>query len=165
MDVPAVRAAAREATLVWICNPNNPTGRLGARRRDRALLEGIEADAAADGRGVPAVVVDEAYSEFTGASVIPLRTRFPNLVAVRTASKAYAMAGLRVGFAVGGARDAPPDRALPAAGLHRHDLRDGRRPPRCATGRRCAPTSSASSGSGRAWPRASPPPAGARSRR
>jgi histidinol-phosphate aminotransferase len=45
-------------------------------------------------------VVDEAYSEFTGDTVIPLRTRFPNLVVVRTASKAYAMAGLRVGFAV-----------------------------------------------------------------
>jgi histidinol-phosphate aminotransferase len=49
---------------------------------------------------VPAVVVDEAYREFNGSSVIPLRRRFPNLVAVRTASKAYAMAGLRVGFAV-----------------------------------------------------------------
>jgi len=45
-------------------------------------------------------VVDEAYAEFTGRSLIPLRHRFPNLVAVRTASKAYALAGLRVGFAV-----------------------------------------------------------------
>jgi histidinol-phosphate aminotransferase len=44
--------------------------------------------------------VDEAYAEFTGHSVIPLRTRFPHLVVVRTASKAYALAGLRVGFAV-----------------------------------------------------------------
>ncbi len=52
---------------------------------------------------MPAVVVDEAYSEFTGASVVPLRERYPNVVAVRTASKAYAMAGLRVGFAVGAA--------------------------------------------------------------
>jgi histidinol-phosphate aminotransferase len=52
---------------------------------------------------VPAVVVDEAYSEFTGSSVVPLRERYPNVVAVRTASKAYAMAGLRVGFAVGAA--------------------------------------------------------------
>ena len=101
MDVPAMREAARRATLVWICNPNNPTGRPEPDGAIEALLEGIDADAAVDGRGVPAVVVDEAYSEFTGSSVIPLRLRFPNLVAVRTASKAYAMAGLRVGFAIG----------------------------------------------------------------
>jgi histidinol-phosphate aminotransferase len=103
MDVDAMRAAARRSTLVWICNPNNPTGRLEPDGAIEALLEGIEADAAVDGRGVPAVVVDEAYAEFTGASVIPLRTRHPNVVAVRTASKAYALAGLRVGFAVGAA--------------------------------------------------------------
>jgi histidinol-phosphate aminotransferase len=100
MDVTAVRDAARGARLVWICNPNNPTGLAEPDGAIETLLTGLEADAAADGRDVPAVVVDEAYSEFTGASVIPLRTRFPNLVAVRTASKAYAMAGLRVGFAV-----------------------------------------------------------------
>ena len=101
MDVPAVRAAAREATLVWVCNPNNPTGRPEPEGTIEALLEGIAADAAADGRPAPAVVVDEAYSEFVGSSVIPLRARFPSVVSVRTASKAYAMAGLRVGFAVG----------------------------------------------------------------
>ena len=101
MDIPAVRAAAREATLVWVCNPNNPTGRPEPEGTIETLLEGVAADAAADGRPAPAVVVDEAYSEFLRASVIPLRTRFPNVVSVRTASKAYAMAGLRVGFAVG----------------------------------------------------------------
>jgi histidinol-phosphate aminotransferase len=100
MDIPAVRAAAREATLVWVCNPNNPTGRAEPDGAIERLLAGIAADAAADGRPAPAVVVDEAYSEFVNASVIPLRTRYPNVVAVRTASKAYAMAGLRVGFAV-----------------------------------------------------------------
>ena len=104
MDVPAVRAAAREATLVWVCNPNNPTGRPEPEGTIETLLQGLADDAAADGRPAPAVVVDEAYSEFVRSSVIPLRTRFPNVVAVRTASKAYAMAGLRVGFAVG-ARD------------------------------------------------------------
>ncbi len=100
MDVPAVREAARSARLVWICNPNNPTGQAEPEGAIETLLEGLEADAAADGRPAPAVVVDEAYSEFTGQSVIPLRARYPNLVAVRTASKAYSMAGLRVGFAV-----------------------------------------------------------------
>jgi histidinol-phosphate aminotransferase len=100
MDIPAVRAAAREATLVWVCNPNNPTGRAEPDGAIEQLLAWIAEDAAADGRAAPAVVVDEAYSEFVKASVIPLRTRYPNVVAVRTASKAYAMAGLRVGFAV-----------------------------------------------------------------
>jgi histidinol-phosphate aminotransferase len=49
------------------------------------------------------VIVDEAYAEFTGRSVIPLRHRFPNLVVVRTVSKAYALAGLRIGFAIAAA--------------------------------------------------------------
>jgi histidinol-phosphate aminotransferase len=100
LDVAGVRDAARDATLVWICNPNNPTGREEPSGTIHALLDALEADAAADGRPVAAVVVDEAYSEFIGRSVIDLRTRFPNLVAVRTASKAYALAGLRVGFAI-----------------------------------------------------------------
>ncbi len=100
MDVPGVREAARRATLVWACNPNNPTGVPEPAGAIEALLEGLEADAATDGRPVPMLVVDEAYSEFTDQSVIPLRLRFPGLVAVRTASKAYAMAGLRVGFAI-----------------------------------------------------------------
>jgi histidinol-phosphate aminotransferase len=100
MDVPAVRAAAREAAMVWVCNPNNPTGLLEPDGALETLLAGVAQDAAADGRPAPAVVVDEAYSEFTGVTTIPLRTRFPNLVVARTASKAYALAGLRVGFAV-----------------------------------------------------------------
>lgn len=100
MDLDAVRVAARAARLVWVCNPNNPTGLAEPAGAIEELLAGLAADAAVDGRRVPAVVVDEAYAEFTGESTIPLRTRYANLVVVRTASKAYAMAGLRVGFAV-----------------------------------------------------------------
>jgi len=100
MDVPAVRTAARDASLVWVCNPNNPTGLPEPAGAIEALLAGLDADADGDGRPVPVVVVDEAYAEFTGDSAIPLRTRFAHLAIVRTASKAYALAGLRVGFAV-----------------------------------------------------------------
>ncbi len=100
MDLPEVRAAARDASVVWVCNPNNPTGSEEPAGAVEALLEGINTDAEADGREPAMVVVDEAYVEFTGRSVIPLRTRYANLVAVRTASKAYALAGLRVGFAI-----------------------------------------------------------------
>ena len=46
------------------------------------------------------MVLDEAYAEFVGSSLVGLRDTYPKLVVVRTASKAYALAGLRVGFAV-----------------------------------------------------------------
>src|SRR4029079_4742865 len=99
--------------LVWVCNPNNPTGRAEPDGAIERLLAGIAEDAATDGRPAPAGIVDEAYSEFVNASVIPLRTRYPNVVAVRTASKAYAMAGLRVGVAVAAPETLAPSVALP----------------------------------------------------
>ncbi len=105
VDAPAIRTAAAEgATLVWLCNPNNPTGRAEPSGTIERLLDDMAADAAAAGRPPAAVVVDEAYAEFAGETVLPLRTRFPGLVVVRTASKAYGLAGLRVGFAIA----APP---------------------------------------------------------
>jgi histidinol-phosphate aminotransferase len=103
MDGEAVREAARDASIVWLCNPNNPTGSEEPEGAIERLLAGIEEDAAADEREPAWVIVDEAYAEFTGRSVIPLRHRFQNLVVVRTVSKAYALAGLRVGFAVAAA--------------------------------------------------------------
>jgi histidinol-phosphate aminotransferase len=100
IDVEAMRAAARRATLVWLCNPNNPTGRSEPAGAIEQLLVGLETDAAADGRPVPALVVDEAYAEFAGSSLVPLLAQHERLVIVRTASKAYGLAGLRVGFAL-----------------------------------------------------------------
>ncbi len=100
MDLPAVRAAARDASVVWLCNPNNPTGAEEREGAIETLLAGIATDAAQTGRAPAWVIVDEAYAEFTGRSAIPLRHMHPNLVVVRTVSKAYALAGLRVGFAV-----------------------------------------------------------------
>jgi len=100
IDIPAMRAAAREATAVWLCSPNNPTGRAEPAGAVEALLAGLEADAATDGRPTPFVILDEAYAEFTGESLLGLRATYPRLVTVRTASKAYALAGLRVGFAI-----------------------------------------------------------------
>lgn len=100
IDEPAVRAAAADAALVWLCSPNNPTGLPEPPGVIERLLEGIAADAEVAGRPPAAVVVDEAYAEFARFTLIPLRARFSNLVIVRTASKAYALAGLRVGFAV-----------------------------------------------------------------
>ena len=100
LDLPALAAAARAAQLVWLCEPNNPTGTAEPPLRIAELLSMFAEDAAADGREPPAVVVDEAYAEFVGRSVLPLRSFYPRLVVVRTLSKAHALAGARVGFAV-----------------------------------------------------------------
>jgi histidinol-phosphate aminotransferase len=103
MDVGAVRAAARKADLVWLCSPNNPTALAEPTGAIEELLAGLAVDAAADGREPAIVVLDEAYAEFVEVTFVPLRLRYPNLIVVRTASKAYALAGLRVGFAVAAA--------------------------------------------------------------
>ncbi len=99
MDVEAVRAAARGAAVVWLCDPNNPTAQAEPEGAVPALLEGLLADATSR-RLPPVVVVDEAYAEFVGRSHLALRAAYPRLAVVRTASKAYALAGLRVGFAI-----------------------------------------------------------------
>lgn len=73
---------------VFIANPNNPTGTSASPAQLEALL-----------RAAPraAVMVDEAYFEFSGQSVLPWITRYANLFVSRTFSKAYGLAGLRVG--------------------------------------------------------------------
>jgi histidinol-phosphate aminotransferase len=102
LDLPAVRAAATEhdAAVVWLCSPNNPTALPEPDGAIAALLAGLATDAATTGRPAPVVVLDEAYAEFVGTTLLGLRAGYPHLIVVRTASKAYALAGLRVGFAV-----------------------------------------------------------------
>jgi histidinol-phosphate aminotransferase len=100
IDIDAVRAAARTAHVVWLCNPNNPTGQGEPPGAIESLLAGIAEDALAAGHEAPIVALDEAYAEFTGESLVDARLAHPNLILIRTASKAYALAGLRVGFAI-----------------------------------------------------------------
>lgn len=104
LDIEAVRAGVRSveggANLVWLCNPNNPTGTFEPTGRIEALLATLLADADADGRLAPVVLLDEAYIEFAGDSHHVLRATYPRLIVARTMSKAYAIAGLRVGFAI-----------------------------------------------------------------
>ena len=100
IDVPAVRDAARDAALIWLCSPNNPTAQPEPDGTIETLLGMIAADATAEGRPLPIVVIDEAYAEFVGRSLAGLRFKHPNVIVIRTASKAYALAGLRVGFAI-----------------------------------------------------------------
>ncbi|HET7473077.1 MAG TPA: aminotransferase class I/II-fold pyridoxal phosphate-dependent enzyme [Candidatus Limnocylindrales bacterium] len=100
LDLDATRDAAAEADLVWLCSPNNPTGLPEPDGAIETLLDVIAVDALSAGRAPAIVVLDEAYAEFVGSSLLDLRERHPNLVVIRTASKAYALAGLRVGFAI-----------------------------------------------------------------
>lgn len=111
MDAVAVRAAARGAQVVWLCSPNNPTALPEPDGAIEALAAGLLADAETGGTEPPLVVIDEAYAEFAGRSLVGLRGTYPRLVVIRTASKAYALAGLRVGFAL--ARPEIIDRLAP----------------------------------------------------
>ncbi len=100
LDLDAVRRAALDAQVVWLCSPNNPTALPEPDGVIETLLRGLLDDVVESVREAPVVALDEAYAEFVGASLLPLRSMYPNLVVVRTASKAYALAGLRVGFAI-----------------------------------------------------------------
>ena len=100
VDIPALAKAARTAQLVWLCEPNNPTGAAEPPERIGELLVRLESDARRDSRQAPVVALDEAYAEFVGRTALPLRFDYPHLVVVRTLSKAHALAGARVGFAI-----------------------------------------------------------------
>jgi len=79
------------AAVIWVCNPDNPTGRLIPPEELLALAQ----------RHPDAIVaVDEAYVEFGARSVVPLIAESPNLLAIRTLSKAFGFAALRVGYVV-----------------------------------------------------------------
>jgi histidinol-phosphate aminotransferase len=91
LDVDAVLAAVTPAVkLVFICSPNNPTGQTVPRAAVERLVQALA------GRAV--LVVDEAYVEFAEAgSVADLIGQYDNLAILRTLSKAWALAGVRVG--------------------------------------------------------------------
>ncbi|HET6554776.1 MAG TPA: histidinol-phosphate transaminase [Dyella sp.] len=91
LDVEAVLAALTPAVkLVFVCTPNNPTGQRVAQAQIERLVEALA------GRAL--LVVDEAYIEFADTpSVVPLIDRYDNLAVLRTLSKAWALAGARIG--------------------------------------------------------------------
>ncbi len=99
-DLDAMAAAVDERTrLVIVCNPNNPTGVHRSADAIEAFLDGLPEDLA--------VIVDEAYFDFVdrpdaGRTMSMARER-PNLLVLRTFSKAHGLCGLRVGYGVGGA--------------------------------------------------------------
>ncbi|GAA5236495.1 histidinol-phosphate transaminase [Verticiella sediminum] len=100
-DLDAMAAAIADDTrLVFIANPNNPTGTFAPGEAVERALQAIH-----DAHGTRVVVVlDEAYNEYLPPELrfdsVALVRRFPNLLVSRTLSKAYGLAGLRVGFGI-----------------------------------------------------------------
>ncbi|RJX15904.1 histidinol-phosphate transaminase [Candidatus Bathyarchaeota archaeon] len=85
-----VEAVNENTRLIFLCSPNNPTGNLTSEETVVKLLE--ETDCA--------VVVDESYAEFCSQTFINLIDKYENLIILRTFSKAFSMAGARVGYIV-----------------------------------------------------------------
>nr|WP_206686931.1 MULTISPECIES: histidinol-phosphate transaminase [Microbacterium] len=98
-DIAAMASALTDRTrMVLVCSPNNPTGPIVTQAEFDTLLAAVPADVL--------VVLDEAYAEFiTATDAVDgkkvLASGHPNVVVLRTFSKAYGLAGLRVGYAVG----------------------------------------------------------------
>lgn len=91
VDIDAMRRAFKpNARLLYICSPNNPTANQLKPREIEALIE--------DFQGI--VLVDEAYAEYADYSVVPLTKKYKNLIVLRTFSKAFSLAGLRLGYAI-----------------------------------------------------------------
>ena len=79
-----------DASLAVICNPNNPTGNALTPAQIEKIAASIDC----------AFLLDEAYVEFYGQSAIHLIKKYPNLIVARTFSKAYSMAGARIGYMI-----------------------------------------------------------------
>jgi histidinol-phosphate aminotransferase len=88
-----------KAKIIFICNPNNPTGTFYTNKIIHSFLQKVPKNCL--------VVLDMAYAEFTGESKPPLNKwleQFPNLLCTRTFSKLYGLAGLRIGYGIAHAK-------------------------------------------------------------
>ena len=98
LDLDAIAAAVDDYTrAVFICNPNNPTGTIKASDEIEALIDCLPDSVL--------VVLDEAYHEYVDddryRTAVPVALESPNVVVLRTFSKIYSLAALRVGYAIG----------------------------------------------------------------
>ncbi|MEA2087388.1 MAG: histidinol-phosphate transaminase [Candidatus Caldatribacteriota bacterium] len=84
-----------KASLVWLCNPNNPTGTIIPREKIIDILQ----------RAKGMVVVDECNYEYLGETVVDLIGKYENLIISRSFSKNFGIAGLRLGFAISNPRN------------------------------------------------------------
>lgn len=90
MRLPLEKIAASPARAFFLTSPNAPTGVAFANAELERVLQAFPG----------LLVVDEAYAPFARENAVPLLARYPNLVVVRTLSKAHALAGIRVGYAL-----------------------------------------------------------------
>jgi histidinol-phosphate aminotransferase len=100
LDLDGMARAAQWAGLVFLCNPHNPTSTVHSARAVADFVARV-------GKESPdtAILIDEAYHDYVTdpayASALPLALEHPNVFVTRTLSKAYGMAGMRVGYAIG----------------------------------------------------------------
>ena len=100
----AVLAAITPRTrLIFLNTPNNPTGQ---------LIEIGDLIRISEAATHATVLIDEAYIEFGGSSFLPLLPKYPNVLVGRTFSKAYGLAGMRIGIVIGQPRALDPVRAV-----------------------------------------------------
>ncbi|MFI5007140.1 MAG: pyridoxal phosphate-dependent aminotransferase [Solirubrobacterales bacterium] len=100
LDLDKMAQAARWAGLVFFCNPNNPTGTVHSAKAVSEFVARVRRESPDT-----AILIDEAYHDYVTdpayATALALTLEHPNVFIARTLSKAYGMAGLRVGYAVG----------------------------------------------------------------
>ena len=118
-DIDPDALLATNARVIYICSPNNPTGSVASRQRVDRVIE----------RAPGIVIIDEAYAEFTDGGRIADAPAYDRLLVTRTLSKAFGMAGFRIGYGAGAAslvreiekvrgpykENAPAERAAAAA--------------------------------------------------
>jgi histidinol-phosphate aminotransferase len=100
LDLARMAETAREAGLIYVCNPNNPTGTLqGGDAIERFVTDALAREPRAT------ILIDEAYHEYVDRAdyrtAIPLALANPRVIVSRTFSKIYGLAGMRVGYSVG----------------------------------------------------------------
>jgi histidinol-phosphate aminotransferase len=100
IDLEAMAQASRWAGLIFFCNPNNPTSTVHPARAVTEFVTRVRRESPDT-----AILIDEAYHDYVTdpsyATALPLALEHPNVFVTRTLSKAYGMAGMRVGYAVG----------------------------------------------------------------
>ena len=124
-DIDPDALLATEARIIYVCSPNNPTGSVATRRSVDRVIE----------RAPGIVIIDEAYAEFTNEGRVADAPRYDRVLVTRTLSKAFGMAGFRIGYGTANAsliheiekvrgpykENAPAERA--AASALREDVR------------------------------------------